>query len=1038
MAIVGEAHIVVKAITTGFQRDVENSLKGISGSVKNIGEEVGKDFHKSVSKGMGGSGNKSPFGAFIKEADAAKAKFNGLIRTSYLMGPAISGAVSSMADLAAGLFAVGSAVGAAAPALAVLPVLLSAVAQAGIVAKLAFAGVGKAISALTKQKTGGGGAGAAAAARSKAIADANKALARAYQDAADQMYDADLKVARAQNDLTLAFAKGKEELQQLGFSAEEAALSEEKAGLQLERAREALRRVQDLPPNSRARRDAELAFKEADLNYREAKDKVNDLAKEQAYAAQTGVEGTKGVIDAQQALNDATNDQARTQRDNAQRIADAQENLQTALKKTSSAASGVASAMAGLPKSAQDFARHIADLKPKFDELRAAAADGLFPGLTRAVDNLVRDLFPSFKKIIGDTAGVIGDFADKFSRMLGDNVGIIDRVFGGANVKILENLGDAFIAVADGALNILDAVAPLAVKFSEWIKQVTTAWDETMKLKNANGELAGTFEKAADAAKHIFDMIKSAWGAIKEFGKAAAPAGIMIVDALKGAFDKMKAFGEAGNKTGELPNKFKDIAKNVMSMGHFLGQVAAVLFDLAGNPGVKKFWDTLSDRNVAGTFGDIAKKLAGSGPIIANFIADLAELISKFAETGGLENFFTILDGAVKVVSKIFDNKVVMDAFKFLAAAHGIALAFGTIGKVGGFAFKILFSKLTALPGLAAAAGPKFLDLAVSMETFRKGGLGGLKTSLSEARLGFMLLAEEVGLALAPFALIIAAVVAVIAVFALMYNNSKILRDSIKTLADAVMGALGDAFKTINDAIHEVMPSLNGISDVFKKMGDFVGTYIVPILQFVLVNAIHAFADAIALAIRIIKGLWDIFTKSPMEGLKEIFGALGTFFHDRITGIFKDAKAALGKIPLFDHLISGAKGAFNGVADAWNNTIGKFSITIPTWVPKYGGKGWDMPNMPHLAMGGVVRPTPGGTIARIAEAGRAERVEPLDSNGLSARDRAIINEFIIASGGGRSGGTDQTFNIFPSQGMDEKEIANLVSRKVAWNMRIGA
>ena len=209
MAIVGEAHVVVRAITVGFQRDVEKSLKDINGSVKNIGENIGKDFNKSVSKGMG-SGGSGPFKSVSKEAEQARLSFNKLTKAGYFLAPAISGAVGAVGDLVFGLFAVGSAVGAAVPALVVLPGILTAIAQAGAVAKLAFMGVGKAIGALTKQQAGGG---VGAASQAKAIADARKALARAYQDAADKMYDADLKVARAQADLTAAYAKGREELQ---------------------------------------------------------------------------------------------------------------------------------------------------------------------------------------------------------------------------------------------------------------------------------------------------------------------------------------------------------------------------------------------------------------------------------------------------------------------------------------------------------------------------------------------------------------------------------------------------------------------------------------------------------------------------------------------------------------------------------------------------------------------------------------------------------------------------------------------------------
>jgi murein DD-endopeptidase MepM/ murein hydrolase activator NlpD len=44
-----------------------------------------------------------------------------------------------------------------------------------------------------------------------------------------------------------------------------------------------------------------------------------------------------------------------------------------------------------------------------------------------------------------------------------------------------------------------------------------------------------------------------------------------------------------------------------------------------------------------------------------------------------------------------------------------------------------------------------------------------------------------------------------------------------------------------------------------------------------------------------------------------------------------------------------------------------------------------------LARGGTVMATPGGVLALLAEGGRHERVEPLNSSGLSRRDMALIN-----------------------------------------------
>jgi hypothetical protein len=119
-----------------------------------------------------------------------------------------------------------------------------------------------------------------------------------------------------------------------------------------------------------------------------------------------------------------------------------------------------------------------------------------------------------------------------------------------------------------------------------------------------------------------------------------------------------------------------------------------------------------------------------------------------------------------------------------------------------------------------------------------------------------------------------------------------------------------------------------------------------------------------------------------------------------------------------------------------NFLIGKLnsiSFKIPdiVGVPGRGTTfGIHIPYIPLLAEGGVVNPSRGGTIARIGEAGRPERIEPLDSKGLSKRDKAIIELFA-----GGTGGT--TINVYPSAGMNESELASMVSRQIAFQMRKG-
>jgi hypothetical protein len=71
------------------------------------------------------------------------------------------------------------------------------------------------------------------------------------------------------------------------------------------------------------------------------------------------------------------------------------------------------------------------------------------------------------------------------------------------------------------------------------------------------------------------------------------------------------------------------------------------------------------------------------------------------------------------------------------------------------------------------------------------------------------------------------------------------------------------------------------------------------------------------------------------------------------------------------------KGIFNAIAKLWNETIGKLSFKIPDWVPGIGGKGFDVPDIPMLAQGGIVSSP---TLALIAENG-PEAVIPLSQMG---------------------------------------------------------
>lgn len=104
------------------------------------------------------------------------------------------------------------------------------------------------------------------------------------------------------------------------------------------------------------------------------------------------------------------------------------------------------------------------------------------------------------------------------------------------------------------------------------------------------------------------------------------------------------------------------------------------------------------------------------------------------------------------------------------------------------------------------------------------------------------------------------------------------------------------------------------------------------------------------------------------ETFRNIVDSVFSFIKTAVSGGFDFFKGYL------DFVLGIYKGIFNGVAKIWNNTVGKLSFKVPGWVPGLGGKGFDVPNIPMLADGGIVNSP---TLAMIGEKG-PEAVIPLD------------------------------------------------------------
>jgi len=130
-------------------------------------------------------------------------------------------------------------------------------------------------------------------------------------------------------------------------------------------------------------------------------------------------------------------------------------------------------------------------------------------------------------------------------------------------------------------------------------------------------------------------------------------------------------------------------------------------------------------------------------------------------------------------------------------------------------------------------------------------------------------------------------------------------------------------------------------------------------------------------------------------------------FRKIVDGVFGAIKYWISEVivPEFKLLLSVAKTIFNGIASLWNNTFGKLSFSIPSWVPGLGGKGFSVPEIPMLAAGGIVTSP---TLAMIGERG-PEAVIPLSG----------------ANAGGGMGGNTININV---NGADPQAVVDALRR----------
>lgn len=953
MAIVGEAHVLVRAITTGVERDIKNAFQGINGNAaEGAGSELGNSFSRGLRKNLNNdifSKISNALGEMAPGAEAARLAFQRMVRSSYVAGTALSVLIGTISSLIGGLTALIGVAGAAAAGLV-------AVAGAAVALRVGFGIAGYALKGI-----------------SQAVAAATQANG--------------------------GYSKS---LKEIAFDAEEAALSVDRAAINLENAREAVLRTQDLPAGSRVRREAELAYKEAELAYRRA---------------------------------------------------------QAAKKAGSTGQPGAADPYAGLTPSQKQFAQYLASLNPLFKDLKEAAAKGFLPILEEQIKRLISaGLITTLQKQFYNVGVGMGEMSKRFTDVL-----IIRETIKSLNdllfriSKQLPPIGTIFGNLLDGFINALRLADPATKNFISYLEKKSGKFADFFTVKgNVEDNPISKFfvdaEKLLERFSGIFGNVFKALKTVIAANFGPGSGGEIMLSWLEKATAGWANMGRDiyGNLTPAFKDFFVGAATNTVKILESVGALVKEFLKLGNMPEIGETFDIL--KQGAPAMGELLRAGIAAGPALARLVVQIVRIFKALADSESPKVFFDTLTTFATKVADVLETEVAQKILKSIGGFLAFALAIGTVTKVFKFfgnvavgVFKNLSGMVSGFLGGLGKVQGFFMQMNLgARDLISKGGfLNNIfgKFGLSLSRLGAFFTSFPG----------VAVIATLVTLFVDLYNNSETFRATV----EATLSGIGEAFGRLWDSLMGLFEQLfggeglGGVMEAIRPITELILGTVFPLIG----NAISLVIDTVATAINyitsvartvmnivkpLVSGIMDLFKGNFQTGMAKIFGSMGIMLLGIVEVIIN---SIIGGINLLLNVINGLlKSVGDGPIGQFLKTVTGGAINLSNVKLKIDYVNWtgnakaalSKSTGTKMAEGGTVYPSMGGTMVTVAEAGRPERIEPLNPNGLSDRDIAIINKL---SGG--KGESSVQINVYASPGMNETEIANIVSRKIAFAMTKG-
>lgn len=822
--------------------------------------------------------------------------------------PAIAGGVyilgTAVVSLGGGLVAMASAASQAVTTVAALPNLVGIAGQALTSLIIGASGIGDAVSAMGKEQAAAAttaqamGRSQADAARQiadaeRAIGDARRNAAEGARQAAEAIRDAEWNLARAQEaakeaqeGLNEAREEAIERIQDLNRELRASVTDEEDAANAVLRAREELQDVRwDQSSSERERREAENALKQAQDDLAAAKDRREDLTKETKKANKEGVAGSEimeqardRARDTAHAAQEAEEDLANARRAAAQQaaagaravadaqraLADAQRGAGEAATAQTAAQTALADSMDNLSPAGQRFARFLFGLKGRWNELRFAIQEALLPPVQRGITAAL-PLLDTLQVGLVDTATRMGGLAERLGKLFGR------ETFNTDVAGIMASNNRALGSFNGAAFNLVQILRDLAVvagptlvePFAKWVRVLTRGWRESINASRENGTLAARFERAADMARLLGDIVGNLGGAIKGMADAAAPSGRRLLEAFENTTAGWERFANSDEGQRKMREFFEATEPVTTALGDFIAQLTELIVKLSeGNSGpLQAFIGTLT------TIVDGINRLLelpGAGPaigwlftlagiggalgIVSAIILRMARNIGRLGKLSGLSKLISGIRGSKEAIDdELPSDKKKTDALGALDAqgkktgkslgsrlVGGIKKATKAIGNGAKATARWGWSKFTtgaAAAGGALASAARATGVWIAAQARAAAATAAHLARIIATRVALiaqriaslaaaaatraMAIAQRLlnlAMMMNPIGLVVAAIIGLVAILVILYKRNETVRNAINRAWAAIKKAIVWAWqKAIRPAVRAMWSALQEV-----------------------------------------------------------------------------------------------------------------------------------------------------------------------------------------------------------------------------------